>query len=78
VRGVETEQSWIKKVHRHLLKQLEGEFPAMACSSTSEDLGSDGKIHIDTPFSRLLGKPPIMVVRMTPTTVKASFVSAVL
>ena len=50
----------------------------MACSSASEDLGSDGKIHIDTPFSRLLGKPPIMVVRMTPTTVKASFVSAVL
>ncbi|KAI9439787.1 fatty acid synthase [Lactarius indigo] len=39
---------------------------------------SDGKIHIDTPFSRLLGKPPIMVAGMTPTTVKAGFVSAVL
>lgn len=38
----------------------------------------DGKIHIDTPFSRLLGKPPIMVAGMTPTTVKAGFVSAVL
>ena len=22
---------------------------------------SDGEIHLDTPFSRLLGKPPIMV-----------------
>ncbi|THH15787.1 hypothetical protein EW146_g4747 [Bondarzewia mesenterica] len=39
---------------------------------------SDGKIHIDTPFTRLLGKPPIMVAGMTPTTVKAGFVSAVL
>ncbi|KAH8117927.1 fatty acid synthase [Phellopilus nigrolimitatus] len=39
---------------------------------------SDGKVHIDTPFSRLLGKPPIMVAGMTPTTVKAGFVSAVL
>jgi fatty acid synthase subunit alpha, fungi type len=39
---------------------------------------SDGKIQIDTPFSRLLGKPPIMVAGMTPSTVKAGFVSAVL
>ncbi|KAG8889684.1 3-oxoacyl-[acyl-carrier-protein] synthase [Tulasnella sp. 332] len=39
---------------------------------------SDGKIHLDTPFSRLLGKAPIMVAGMTPTTVKAGFVSAVL
>ncbi|KAI0264369.1 fatty acid synthase [Gloeopeniophorella convolvens] len=39
---------------------------------------SDGKVHIDTPFSRLLGKPPVMVAGMTPTTVKAGFVSAVL
>ncbi|OJT02257.1 Fatty acid synthase subunit alpha [Trametes pubescens] len=39
---------------------------------------SDGTIQIDTPFSRLLGKPPIMVAGMTPTTVKAGFVSAVL
>lgn len=38
----------------------------------------DGKIHIDTPFSRMLGKPPIMVAGMTPTTVGAGFVSAVL
>ncbi|KAG8961241.1 3-oxoacyl-[acyl-carrier-protein] synthase [Tulasnella sp. 425] len=38
----------------------------------------DGKVHIDSPFSRLLGKPPIMVAGMTPTTVKAGFVSAVL
>jgi fatty acid synthase subunit alpha len=41
-------------------------------------LYSDGKIHLDTPFSQLLGKPPIMVADMTPSTVKASFVSAVL
>ena len=39
---------------------------------------SDGTIHLDTPFSRLLGKPPIMVAGMTPSTVKAGFVSAVL
>ncbi|GAA5825048.1 hypothetical protein JCM11251_006076 [Rhodosporidiobolus azoricus] len=39
---------------------------------------SDGKIHLDTPFSRLLSKPPLMVAGMTPTTVKAGFVSAVL
>jgi fatty acid synthase subunit alpha len=39
---------------------------------------SDGKIHIDTSFSRLLGKPPLMVAGMTPTTVKAGFVSALL
>lgn len=39
---------------------------------------SDGKIHIDTPFSRILSKPPIMVAGMTPSTVKAGFVSAIL
>ena len=39
---------------------------------------SDGEIHLDTRFSRLLGKPPIMVAGMTPSTVKAGFVSAVL
>ena len=39
---------------------------------------SDSEIHLDTPYSRLLGKPPIMVARMTPSTVKAGFVSAVL
>lgn len=38
----------------------------------------DGKIHIDTPFSRLLGKPPIMVAGMTPCTVGANLVSATL
>ena len=41
-------------------------------------LYSDGEIHLDTPFSRLLGKPPIMVAGMTPSTVKAGFVGAVL
>ncbi|BGP56496.1 hypothetical protein JCM8202_004608 [Rhodotorula sphaerocarpa] len=39
---------------------------------------SDGRVHLDTPFSRLLSKPPLMVGGMTPTTVKAGFVSAVL
>ncbi|CUA75193.1 fatty acid synthase subunit beta, fungi type [Rhizoctonia solani] len=39
---------------------------------------SDGKVQLDTPSSRLLGKPPIMVAGMTPTTVQAGFVSAVL
>ena len=28
---------------------------------------SDGEIHLDTPYSRLLGKPPIMVAGMTPS-----------
>lgn len=39
---------------------------------------SDGTIHIDTPYSRLLGKAPIMVAGMTPSTVKGGFVSAIL
>ncbi|KAJ7481073.1 hypothetical protein B0H11DRAFT_2419975 [Mycena galericulata] len=39
---------------------------------------SDGIMHLDTPFSRLLGKPPIMVAGMTPSTVKGGFVRAVL
>ena len=39
---------------------------------------SDGEICLDTPFSRLLDKPPIMVAGMTPLTVKAGFVGAVL
>lgn len=39
---------------------------------------SDGRVHIDTPMSRLLAKPPLMVAGMTPTTVKGGFVSAVL
>ncbi|TXT15634.1 hypothetical protein VHUM_00137 [Vanrija humicola] len=38
----------------------------------------DGKINIDTNFSRLLGKPPIMVAGMTPTTVGANLVAATL
>jgi len=35
----------------------------------------DGKIHIDTRFSQLMGKPPLMVAGMTPTTVNEVFVS---
>jgi hypothetical protein len=41
-------------------------------------LVSGGKIRIDTQFSHLLGKPPVIIARMTPTTTKAGFVSAVL
>jgi len=39
---------------------------------------SDGTSHLDTPFSRLLGKPPIIVAGMTPSTVGAGFASAAL
>ena len=39
---------------------------------------SDGKVQIDLTFSCLLGKPPVMVVGMTPSTVKAGFVSTIL
>ncbi|THG97809.1 hypothetical protein EW026_g4265 [Hermanssonia centrifuga] len=34
---------------------------------------SDGTLHIDTLFSRLLGKPPIMIAGMTPSTAKAGY-----
>ncbi|KAJ2273533.1 fatty acid synthase alpha subunit Lsd1, partial [Coemansia sp. RSA 371] len=37
-----------------------------------------GVLHIDTRMSRLLGKPPVMVAGMTPSTVGAEFVSAVM
>ncbi|KAI7823472.1 hypothetical protein BX661DRAFT_200159 [Kickxella alabastrina] len=36
----------------------------------------DGQLQIDTPMSRLLGKPPVMVAGMTPSTVSEVFVSA--
>ncbi|KAF7792928.1 hypothetical protein EIP86_004031 [Pleurotus ostreatoroseus] len=39
---------------------------------------SGGTLHIDMPFSRLLGNLPLMVAGMTPSTVPAGFVSAVL
>lgn len=38
----------------------------------------DGRLHIDTPFSRLLSKPPLMVAGMTPCTVPANFNAAVM
>ncbi|KAJ2630931.1 fatty acid synthase alpha subunit Lsd1 [Coemansia sp. RSA 1290] len=38
----------------------------------------DNSLHIDTPMSRLLGKPPVMVAGMTPSTISAEFVSAVM
>ncbi|ORZ20354.1 fatty acid synthase [Absidia repens] len=39
---------------------------------------SNGRIHVDTRMSRLLGKPPLMVAGMTPSTVSEKFVSAVM
>ncbi|KAJ2162492.1 fatty acid synthase alpha subunit Lsd1 [Coemansia sp. RSA 552] len=39
---------------------------------------ADNKLHIDTPMSRLLGKPPVMVAGMTPSTISEVFVSAVM
>ncbi|ORZ36810.1 hypothetical protein BCR44DRAFT_1498577 [Catenaria anguillulae PL171] len=36
------------------------------------------QVHLDTKFTRLIGKPPVMVAGMTPTTVSGDFVSAVL
>ncbi|KAI9205069.1 fatty acid synthase [Polychytrium aggregatum] len=41
-------------------------------------VAGSGKIHLDTPFSRLLGKPPLMVAGMTPCTVEEPFVAAVI
>ncbi|KAA1072708.1 beta subunit of fatty acid synthetase [Puccinia graminis f. sp. tritici] len=38
----------------------------------------DGRLQIDTPFSRLLGKPPLMVAGMTPCTVPTDFNAAVM
>ncbi|KAJ9477291.1 Fatty acid synthase subunit beta [Pseudozyma hubeiensis] len=37
---------------------------------------SQGRLMLDTPMSRLLGKPPIMIAGMTPTTVQASLNAA--
>ncbi|KAI7904710.1 fatty acid synthase [Cokeromyces recurvatus] len=39
---------------------------------------SNGRIHLDTKMSRLLGKPPLMVAGMTPATVNEKFVAAVM
>ncbi|KAG0684342.1 beta subunit of fatty acid synthetase [Pichia californica] len=36
----------------------------------------EGKVYVDTKFSRLLSRAPLMVPGMTPTTVSPSFVSA--
>ncbi|KAJ2459926.1 fatty acid synthase alpha subunit Lsd1, partial [Coemansia sp. RSA 2424] len=37
----------------------------------------DGALHIDTPMSRVLGAPTVMVAGMTPTTANESFVAAI-
>ncbi|KAJ2728322.1 fatty acid synthase alpha subunit Lsd1, partial [Coemansia sp. BCRC 34962] len=37
----------------------------------------DGQLHIDTPMSRTLGAPPVMVAGMTPTTANEEFVAAI-
>ncbi|KAJ3199242.1 3-oxoacyl-[acyl-carrier-protein] synthase, partial [Entophlyctis luteolus] len=41
-------------------------------------VASTNQVHIDTSFSRLLGKPPLMVAGMTPCTMDERFVSAVI
>ncbi|KAI8919392.1 fatty acid synthase [Powellomyces hirtus] len=41
-------------------------------------IASTNEVHIDTPFSRLLGKAPLMVAGMTPCTVSEEFVSAII
>ncbi|KAJ2851884.1 fatty acid synthase alpha subunit Lsd1, partial [Coemansia erecta] len=38
----------------------------------------DGRLHIETRMTRILGKPPLMVAGMTPSTVGEEFVSAVM
>lgn len=37
---------------------------------------SAGKVYVDTKFSRLLGRAPLMIPGMTPTTVNTEIVSA--
>ncbi|KAI8318814.1 hypothetical protein GQ54DRAFT_266417, partial [Martensiomyces pterosporus] len=37
----------------------------------------DDQIHIDSPMHHILGKPPVMVAGMTPTTSNESFVAAI-
>ncbi|KAJ2731707.1 fatty acid synthase alpha subunit Lsd1 [Coemansia sp. BCRC 34962] len=37
----------------------------------------DGQLHIDTPMSRVLGAPTVMVAGMSPTTTNESFVAAI-
>ncbi|KAI8317976.1 hypothetical protein GQ54DRAFT_294624, partial [Martensiomyces pterosporus] len=37
----------------------------------------DDQIHIDSPMHHILGKPPVMVAGMTPTTANESFVAAI-
>ncbi|KAJ1558895.1 beta subunit of fatty acid synthetase, partial [Nowakowskiella sp. JEL0078] len=41
-------------------------------------IASTGEIHVDTLFSRLISKPPLMVAGMTPCTVSEEFVSAII
>ncbi|KAJ3106179.1 3-oxoacyl-[acyl-carrier-protein] synthase [Phlyctochytrium bullatum] len=41
-------------------------------------IASTNEVHVDTSFSRLIGKPPLMVAGMTPCTANEQFVSAVI
>ena len=60
-----TKQSWTKKWILSLVKL--GTFSVWQYVTVSSCFYcSDGKTHIDTPFSHLLCKPSIMVARMTP------------
>ena len=40
-------------------------------------IASTNEVHIETAFSRLLGKPPLMVAGMTPCTANEQFVAAI-
>lgn len=75
VHEVKYEEWWSKRWMPKLVKTRLVYRTRLKLSLTKN---SDGTLYIDTPFSRLLGKPPIMVAGMTPTTVKSGFVSAVL
>ncbi|KAJ3214628.1 3-oxoacyl-[acyl-carrier-protein] synthase [Dinochytrium kinnereticum] len=41
-------------------------------------IASSNEVHVDTSFSRLIGKAPLMVAGMTPCTMNEQFVSAVI
>jgi hypothetical protein len=77
--GVKYEDWWSKRWAAGLVRtRFVFKFHVLSTISNIVFAHSDGTMYIDTPFSRLLGKPPIMVAGMTPTTVKGGFVSAIL
>jgi fatty acid synthase subunit beta len=77
-RQIRFEDWWAKKYAPRLVRTRFVQITLNCCFYIDVGYFSDGTVHLDTPFSRLLGKPPIMVAGMTPTTVKGGFVSAIL